>query len=524
MLTRFYILLLTLCLGLPAAASPLPFKISDETHTYWYYIQFDRNQGNSEYKKHYPLVGYKDATPAKNTTLYAMPIMPGDANLWKVEQGSATDSYILRNKASGLYLAYSGEQFGTYQLSDTPTEIMIPVSTNPNYPDSYEICVANLTLAGDGVTYTASATANTYMNPAGASLAGRKLESYYQGDGGNFLSFVPADLSEATNLTFSYYHFSNMGRGILCDDGTATDDTPAPATVKEGGDVAEADLGCKWALYLKLLLVSDRGNYLTLDGEQVKVTPPGSNTEPLRLVSDANTYNGSATRTEFVIYNDRTYALGYDLTSVTKQKTDSRFSVLKAYTTYTELTEGIAKHPETAAVPLISTPAESHYYRISLRDKYFNSSTAGANITAVANTSPATPQSTWKLVDDGSGLGQYYIISQYGQYFKWDGTNYVLTSQRNEAAKIRVVLHPDGKSNATLNTKWMLKNTYASGNQYMNWPGGSNSELQHWNVNDGNNYTVFVAVAVDESRQSLSDKILQPTGMGEAKAIVATDA
>ena len=92
MLTRFYILLLTLCLGLPAAASPLPFKISDETHTYWYYIQFDRNQGNSEYKKHYPLVGYKDATPATTTTLYAMPIIPGEANLWKVEQGSATES------------------------------------------------------------------------------------------------------------------------------------------------------------------------------------------------------------------------------------------------------------------------------------------------------------------------------------------------------------------------------------------------------------------------------------------------
>ena len=57
MLTRFYILLLTLCLGLPAAASPLPFKISDETHTYWYYIQFDRNQGNHdnyEYLRHYP--------------------------------------------------------------------------------------------------------------------------------------------------------------------------------------------------------------------------------------------------------------------------------------------------------------------------------------------------------------------------------------------------------------------------------------------------------------------------------------
>ena len=197
-------------------------------------------------------------------------------------------------------------------------------------------------------------------------LVGNPLKGYHQGDGGNFLSFVPADLSEATNLTFSYYHFSNMGRGILCDDGTATDETPAPATVKEGGDVAEADLGCKWTLYLKLLLVSDRGNYLTLDGEQVKVTPLGSNTEPLRLVSDANTYNGSATRTEFYIYNDRTYALGYDLTSVTKQKTDSRFSVLKAYTTYTELTEGIAKHPETAAVPLISTSAESHYYRITL--------------------------------------------------------------------------------------------------------------------------------------------------------------
>ena len=523
MLTRFYILLLTLCLGLPAAASPLPFKISDETHTYWYYIQFDRNQGNygnSEYEKHYPLVGYKDATPAKNTTLYGMPIMPGDANLWKVEQGSATDSYILRNKASGLYLAYSGGQFGTYQLSDTPTEIMLPESTNPGFPDSYELCVANLTLSGDG-TYTASATDRTYMNPDGGSLVGNRLKGINQGDGGNYLSFVPADLSE---LTFSYYHFSNMGRGILCDDGTATDETPAPVTVKEGGDVLEADLGCKWTLYLKLLLVSDRGNYLTLDGEQVKVTPLGSNTEPLRLVSDANTYNGSATRTEFVIYNDRTYALGYDLTSVTKQKTDSRFSVLKAYTTYTELTEGIAKHPETAAVPLISTSEETHYYRISLRDKYFNSSTTGANITAVANTSPATPQSTWKLVDDGSGLGQYYIISQYGQYFKWDGTNYVLTSQRSEAAKIRVVLHPDGKDDATLNTKWMLKNTYASGYQYMNWPGGSNDNLRHWNVGDNNNYTVFNAVAVDESRQSLSDKILQPTGMGDAKAIVATDA
>ena len=512
MLTRFYILLLTLCLGLPAAASPLPFKISDETHTYWYYIQFDRSQGdhsNYEYLRHYPLVGYNGATPEEGTILSGTPIMPGDANLWKVEQGSATDSYKLYNKASGLYLAYSDR---SYKLSATPTEIMLPVSTNPGFPDSYEICVANLSPVGDG-TYTASATSGTYMNPEGGSLAGNQLKGYNQGDGGNFLSFVPADLSEATNLTFSYYHFSNMGRGILCDDGTATDETPATATVKEGGDVAEADLGCKWALYLKQLLVSDRGNYLTLDGEQVKVTPPGSNTEPLRLVSDANTYNGSATRTEFYIYNDRTYALGYDLTSVTKQKTDSRFSVLKAYTTYTELTEGIAKHPETAAVPLISTSAESHYYRISLRDKYFNSSTAGANITAVANTSPATPQSTWKLVDDGSGLGQYYIISQYGQYFKWDGTNYVLTSQRSEAAKIRVVLHPDGKDDATLNTKWMLRNTYASGDQYMNWPGGSNDNLRHWNVGDNNNYTVFNAVAVDESRQSLSDKILQPTGM-----------
>lgn len=524
MLTRFYIFLLSLCLGLSAAAAPQMPTLSDESNEYWYYIQFDRNQydatygGNTEYLKHHPLVGYNGATPAEGTELYATQISLVEDNMWKVEQGSASNSYKLRNKKSGLYLYYSG---GVYKLSETATEIMLPESTNSGFSNSYEICVATLTTT-DGVT-TASAQAGTYMNPQGGSLAGKKLTGYSQGDGGNFLSFVPANLSDA-NLTYSYYHFSNMGRGILCDDGTATDETPAPATVKEGGDVAEADLGCKWTLYLKLLLVSDRGNYLTLDGEQVKVTPFGSNTEPLRLVSDANTYNGSATRTEFVIYNDRTYALGYDLTSVTKQKTDSRFSVLKAYATYTELTEGIAKHPETAAVPLISTSAENHYYRISLRDKYFNSSTPGANITAVANTSPATPQSSWKLVDDGSGLGQYYIISQYGQYFKWDGTNYVLTSQRSEAAKIRVVLHPDGKSNATLNTKWMLKNTYASGNQYMKWPGGSNSELQHWNVDDDNNYTVFNAVAVDESRQSLSDKILQPTGMGEAKAIVATDA
>ena len=206
MLTRFYILLLTLCLGLPAAASPLPFKISDETHTYWYYIQFDRNQGNygnSEYEKHYPLVGYKDATPEKGTILYGMPIKPGDANLWKVEQGSATDAYILRNQASGLYLAYSGVQFGTYQLSDTPTEIMLPVSTNPGFPDSYELCVANLTPVGDG-TYTASATGGTYMNPEGGSLVEKPLKGYDQNDGGNFLSFVPADLSEATNLTISY--------------------------------------------------------------------------------------------------------------------------------------------------------------------------------------------------------------------------------------------------------------------------------------------------------------------------------
>ena len=297
MLTRFYILLLTLCLGLPAAASPLPFKISDETNTYWYYIQFDRNQydatygGNTEYLKHHPLVGYNGATPAEGTELYATQISLVEDNMWKVEQGSASNSYKLRNKKSGLYLYYSG---GVYKLSETATEIMLPESTNSGFSNSYEICVATLTTT-DGVT-TASAQAGTYMNPQGGSLAGKKLTGYSQGDGGNFLSFVPANLSDA-NLTYSYYHFSNMGRGILCDDGTATDETPAPATVKEGGDVAEADLGCKWTLYLKLLLVSDRGNYLTLDGEQVKVTPLGSNTEPLRLVSDANTYNGSATRT-----------------------------------------------------------------------------------------------------------------------------------------------------------------------------------------------------------------------------------
>ncbi|MGM9694413.1 MAG: hypothetical protein ACI3YC_05340 [Alloprevotella sp.] len=86
------------------------------------------------------------------------------------------------------------------------------------------------------------------------------------------------------------------------------------------------------------------------------------------------------------------------------------------------------------------------------------------------------------------------------------------------------MLHPDGKADATLNTKWMLRNTYVSGYQYMNWPGGSNTNLQHWSVDDNNNYTEFTAVTVDESGQNLTDKILQPTGMGDAKAIVATDA
>ena len=98
MLTRFYILLLTLCLGLPAAASPLPFKLSDVNNTYWYYIQFDRNQvnhDNYEYQRHYPLVGYNGETPEEGTFLYGTPIIPGDANLWKVEQGSETDSYTL---------------------------------------------------------------------------------------------------------------------------------------------------------------------------------------------------------------------------------------------------------------------------------------------------------------------------------------------------------------------------------------------------------------------------------------------
>lgn len=530
MLTRFYIFLLALCLGLSAAAAPQMPTLSDGSNEYWYYIQFDRNQydatygGNTDFLNHHPLIGYNDATPAEGTELYATQISLVEDNMWKVEQGSASNSYKLYNKKSELYLSYSD---GVYKLSKTATEIMLLDTGNSSFPDSYVICVATLTTT-DGVT-TASETANTYMNPQGGSVAGNKLTGFYgKGDGGNFLSFVPVNLSDA-NLTYSYYHFSNMGRGILYDDGTATDATPAPATVKEASEVAEADLGCQWALYLKMLLVSDRGNFLTLDGNQVKVALKGSSADPLRVKSNNNTYNGSVTRTEWRIYNDNTYAIGldYDPTRpnqiITKQKADSRFSCLKAYSTYTELTDGIARHPETAAVPLISNTTANHYYRISLRNKYFNSSISGANITAVANTSDATPQSTWKLVDDGSGLGEYYLISLYGQYFKWDGTNYVLTSKRSEAAKIRVVLHPDGKADATLNTKWMLRNTYASGYQYMNWPGDSNSNLQHWSVVDDFNYTVFVSVSIDES-QNLTDKILQPTGMGDAKAIVATDA
>ncbi|MGM9693767.1 MAG: hypothetical protein ACI3YC_01995, partial [Alloprevotella sp.] len=433
MLTRFYILLLALCLGLSAAAAPQMPTLSDESNEYWYYIQFDRSQGNygnTDFLKHHPLVGYNGATPAEGTELYATQISLVEDNMWKVEQGSASNSYKLYNKKSGLYLSYSG---GVYKLSATATEIMLPESTNSSFSDSYEICVATLTLGEDGVTYTASAQAGTYMNPNGGSLAGKKLAGYSQGDGGNYLSFVPVNLSDA-NLTYSYYHFSNMGRGILYDDGTATDATPAPATVKKGGEVEEADLGYKWALYMKVLLVSDRGNFLTLDGNQVKVITPGSSAERLQVLSNANTYNGSVTRTELLFRNELDYGLGYDydptLTKqiITKQKADSRFSCLKAYSTYTELTEGIARHPD--AVPLISNSTANHYYRISLRDKYFNSTISGANITAVAKTSDVTPQSTWKLVDDGSGLGEYYIITQYGHYFKWDGTNYVLTLNR----------------------------------------------------------------------------------------------
>lgn len=534
MLTRFYIFLLSLCLGLSAAAAPQMPTLSDESNEYWYYIQFDRNQydanGNTDFLDHHPLVGYNDATPGEGTDLYATQISLVEDNMWKVEQGSASNSYKLRNKKSGLYLSYSGKD---YKLSATATEIMLLESTNSSFSDSYEICVATLTTT-DGIT-TASETANTYMNPNGGSVAGNKLTGFYgKGDGGNFLSFVPVNLSDA-NLTYSYYHFSNMGRGILYDDGTATDATPAPATVKEASEVTEADLGCKWALYLKMLLVSDRGNFLTLDGNQVKVITPGSTAERLQVLSNANSYNGHVTRTELLVRNESNYAIGLDydptLTNqiITKQKADSRFSCLRTYATFSDLSS--MDGPLTTAVPTITTGSVRHYYQVTLNEQYITTTKNGANITGQAD-GTQTPNNTWMLQEKGDGIGEYYFINQYGQYIKqwtYAGSNnpstdisYTITSSRSEAAAFRIVEYHTAHTGKR--GYWMLRNTAVSGNSnYLNWFQGHTAALQHWEANDASNSIVFTSVTVDES-QNLTDKILQPTGMGDAKAIVATDA
>lgn len=280
---------------------------------------------------------------------------------------------------------------------------------------------------------------------------------------------------------YVYLQFSTFGRQILQDAGAGN----ALQVVKAAEPQPSAD-GLRWLRQHndsgELLLQSKLGNYL--DATNLTTTT----TATVQSLTN-NDYNGSVSPRYNLTTTD-SKALHFDGTTLTKGTANTRFTVIYMCPSVTG--------PDD--YPLVSSEdgSDEHWYRMEL--VYLNKAVeVKLTGTAVQFTTDYTTLShnTWKLVDDGSGNGRYYLQNFNGLYLHNDPTSgtsgrggrYIATGNKSEATSLRIVEYSEGANRSF----WQLRNPNATGQQYLN-PNNS-TYLEHWSANDAANKVRFTEVA-----------------------------
>ena len=407
------------------------------------------------------------------------------ANVWKVtedEQGRIK----LQNK-NGFYL---------FNRTSDPTGVAIANGGRMYLTDNATLATAFYLEDYDTQYWklrdpTSIDNAHLYVSYNQPRDGSQRIRHWEPGDNNTNFDFTPisdevmADLPTAgvtPENSYTYLQFSCFGRQIIQDAGAGN-----PLQVVKTDEAQPAADGLQWLRGHndsgQLMLKSKLGNYL--DATNLTTTTTAT-TQPLT----DNNYNGSVSPRYNLTTTD-SHALSFDGTTLSSEGTPgTRFTVIHLCNSVTG--------PDD--YPLISSEDDSdeHWYRIEMA--YLNKALeAKLTGTAIQFTTDYTTLSnnTWKLVDDGSGNGSYYLQNFNGLYLHNDPTSgtsgrggrYIATGNKSEATSLRIVEYSEGANRSF----WQLRNPNATGQQYLN-PNNS-TYLEHWSANDAANKVRFTEVA-----------------------------
>ncbi|MCI7274443.1 hypothetical protein MR642_09140 [bacterium] len=409
---------------------------------------------------------------------------PNSANVWQIIETvegkiklQNKNGYYLRNRTedpAGVAMGNGGRMYLTDNATLATAFYLEDHSNNNNWQlrDASSNDNAHLYVS--------------YNQPADGA---KRIRHWSRGDDNTQILFEEiADISAvpAAGIVpandYVYLQFSCFGRQIIQDAGAGK----TLQVVKTNEDKPAAD-GLQWLRGHndsgQLVLKSKLGNYL--DATNLTTTT----TATVQPLTD-NSYNGSVSPRYNLTTTD-SKALYFDGTTLSSEGTpNTRFTVIRLCNTVTG--------PDD--YPLISSEVESdeHWYRIEMA--YLNKALeAKLTGTAIQFTTDYTTLShnTWKLVDDGSGNGRYYLQNANGLYLHNDPTSgasgqggrYIATGNKSEATSLRIVEYSEGANRSF----WQLRNPNATDQQYLN--PYSSTYLEHWSANDAANKVRFTAVA-----------------------------